>query len=118
MAGHKIDVILCVSIHATTFGNNIANVFMILFQTSFLIGNIRVTVEYIGSVGSGFGLFNIPWIFKFRTIVRQNYRKILLKGSDAKNFGKIIYCFDYASLIEDNVSKRNKASTEGGDING
>ena len=65
MTGHQIDVILCVAIHTASFGNNIANVFVVLFQTPFLIGDIRVTVEYIGSVGTTFGLFDIPWIFEF-----------------------------------------------------
>ena len=52
MTGHKIDIFLCVLIHASPLWNHIADVLMILFKPSFLIGDIRITVEHIGSVGA------------------------------------------------------------------
>lgn len=78
--------------------NNIAYVFVVLLQTSFLIRNIGITVEDIGSVGSGFRFFDILWVLKFGTVVGQNYRKIFLKYSDTQSFCKVIDGFNYASL--------------------
>ena len=49
MTGHKIDIFRSVLIHASPLGNHIADVLMILFKPSFLIGDIRITVEHIGS---------------------------------------------------------------------
>ena len=78
---------------------------MILFQSRFLIGNIWVAIEHIGSVGTGFILFNVPGVLKFGSVVGKYYRKVLLKGPDSDSITKIVDCIDNASLSA--VGKQN-----------
>ena len=98
--------------HATTFGDYIAYVLMILFYSSLLVRNIWITVEHICTLGSGCGLFYIPWIFKFRPVVGQYYWEVLLKGSNAYSIAKIVYSRYNTSLCA--IRKQNynhKAAT-------
>ena len=70
MAGHEIDVILIVFIHAAALRNDIAYEFMIFFKPAFLIRYIWIAVEDICTVLTVFSLFDIIWILKLGTVVR------------------------------------------------
>ena len=78
MAGHEIDVILIVFIHAAALRNDIAYEFMIFFKPAFLI-------RYI-------------WILKLGTVVREDYRKILSKGPQSYGISKTVDSIDHTFL--------------------
>ncbi|MCR4617059.1 MAG: hypothetical protein K5669_02600 [Lachnospiraceae bacterium] len=70
MTCHKVDIILIIPIHTTSFRDDVSYEFVILFKLAFLVRNIRITVEYIGSSLAIIGLFYVIRILKFRTVVR------------------------------------------------
>ena len=88
MAGQQVDILLGVFVHASALWNDIAYVLMVLFQSGFLVGNIRVTVKDIGAVFSIRSLFYIIRILKFGTIVCQDDRKVFPNGCARVNSGK------------------------------
>ena len=106
MAGQKIDVILGILIHASSFWNDIADELMIFLQPSFLIGYVRITVKNLCPPGAGFILLYIPWVFKFRTVVGEDDREVLLKRSYSYGIAEIVDSIDYAFLCT--VWEQNK----------
>ena len=79
MTGQKADVILCILIHAPSFGDNIADVFVVFLQTRLLIGHIGITIKDLCPAGAGLIFLYVPWILKFRTVVSENDGEILFK---------------------------------------
>ena len=56
--------------HASTFWNDIANVFMVLLKSGLLVRHIRIAIEYIGALLAIGSLFYVPGILEFRPVVR------------------------------------------------
>lgn len=98
MAGQQVDVILVVLMHASSFRYYIADILVIPFQTSFLIGNVRITVKHFGPKGSGFVSFDVPGILKLGSVVGKDDGKILLKRPGPDRITEIVNGIDNAAL--------------------
>ena len=85
MACQKVDIVLSIVLHTSSFGDNIAYILMILFETAFLIRYIRVAIKYACPGCSAFVLFDVPWVFKFRAIVSEYYRKVFFESTDTNS---------------------------------
>ena len=75
MTGHEVDVVLRILIHTSSLRDYIAYVFVVFLYASLLIGYIRITVEYLGTLSAGLILFDIPGILEFGAVVGQNHGK-------------------------------------------
>lgn len=106
MAGQQADVILAVLIHTSAFRNHITDILVVFFQTSFLIGNVGITVKHSGSKCSGLVTFDVPRILKFGPVVSKDDWKILLKCSDSKRIAEVVDGIDNATLGA--VGKQNQ----------
>ena len=106
MAGQQTDVLLCILLHASSLWNHIADILVILLQTSLLVGNIWITIEDLGTRSTGFTVLYCPWVLEFRTVVCKDNGEILLESTDSKCFTDAVYRRDYALLCT--VRKKNE----------
>ena len=117
MACHKVDIFLCVLVHAASFGNDVAYVLMVLFKSSLLVGNIRIAVKHISSVCTGFVFLDVPRILELRAVICENNRKVFLKSSNPYGVTKVVDGFDNASLgaigKQDNKHKATTSKKKG-----
>ena len=79
MTGQFVDIVLSISLHAFSFGNDIPYIFMILFQLTLLTGRVWIAVEDIAAPLARSILFNVPRVFKLRAIICENNFKVLPK---------------------------------------
>jgi hypothetical protein len=70
---------------------------VVLFKASLLIGNIRIAVEHISPVCAGFVFLDIPRVLEFRTVIRENNRKVFLEGSDSYGIAEVVDGFNNTS---------------------
>ena len=106
MTGQKADVILCILIHAPSFGDNIADVFVVFLQTRLLIGHIGITIKDLCPAGAGLIFLYVPWILKFRTVVSENDGEILFKSPYPYGRAEIVNGIDHAFLCT--IRKQNE----------
>ena len=98
MTGHEIDIILRVPVHAPSLGYYVADVFMVFFQSSLLIGNIGIAVKHPSTLCSRRTPFDVPWVFEFGTIVGQDDGEVLLEHANPDSIAKTVDCGNDASL--------------------
>ena len=98
MTSHKVNVFLGVFVHASTFWNDIAYVFVVLFKPSLLVGYIRIAIKYIGALLAIGSLFYVPGILEFRPVVGKYYREVFLKKAWPKRGVELVDCV-YNTLL-------------------
>ena len=98
MTGHEVDVVLRILMHTSSLRDYIAYVFVVFLYASLLIGYIRITVEYLGTLSAGLILFDIPGILEFGAVVSQDDREILFEHPDPYRVTEIVYGIDHTSL--------------------
>ncbi len=98
MACHEVDIRLGILVHASPFGDYVADVLMVFLQPSFLIGYIGVAVKDFCPKRSGVIPFNTPRILKFRPVVGQKDREILSESTYPYGIAKVIDGITYALL--------------------
>ena len=77
MAGKQTDVVLGELLHAPAFRDDVADVLMVLFETSLLVGNIGVTEKDISTAFTISGEFDSIRILELGTVVSKNDRESL-----------------------------------------
>lgn len=79
MGSQKKHILLGISIQTPSFWNDIADKFMVSFKPCFLVGHVRVTVEYMAAPFPVFSKVDVFRIFEFGTVVSKDdrYRKFV-----------------------------------------
>ena len=83
MTGKNPYLFLIEEVHASAFWDDVTDEFMVSFQLSLLVGNVRVAIKNFRTAFAFFIFLNSPWIFKFSTVICKYYREGLFEKPSA-----------------------------------
>ena len=71
MARHEADFFIRKAMHTASFRDDVADEFMTLFQTAFLVGLVWIAIENASTSLVVSSHLDRPWILEFRSIVSE-----------------------------------------------